>query len=259
MRHRRAEGQTQAQFTKASFASLPGSFPRVETAQLCLQLGYRFIECKHSDVQTIEAFLSEHQCLELAIISGARILKADVIGLFTQGVVNFHPGQIPQTSGLDSFYWMIENQGLPGTTVHFIDHKVDAGRLIYFHECAVDADDTPTTLTARLYDNQLDALIRLLQLLKVLPQLEHTPINRLKKNQPMDAGQREQALAKFNDWRIEVLACQQRLNQVLEACEIDNQPLLADLLDERLVNARNNHGCIELAGDDPLARRVKDL
>lgn len=44
----------------------------------------------------------------LGIISGARILKENVINSFSHGIINLHPGKIPESSGLDSLYWSIK-------------------------------------------------------------------------------------------------------------------------------------------------------
>ena len=72
--------------------------------------------------------------VKTAIISGARIIKRDVIKLFANGIVNFHPGMIPETSGLDSFHHSIAQNCSMGVTVHLIDHRVDAGKFIFFEK-----------------------------------------------------------------------------------------------------------------------------
>ena len=48
----------------------------------------------------------------------------------SKGIINFHPGLIPEARGLDTPQWCIYD-GIPlGVTSHFIDSKVDAGRII---------------------------------------------------------------------------------------------------------------------------------
>ena len=73
---------------------------------LCRSLGVNFEECPHDDFEEISKINNRLQA-HTAVISGARIIKKEVINLFSSGVVNFHPGKIPETSGLDSFHHAI--------------------------------------------------------------------------------------------------------------------------------------------------------
>ena len=103
---------------------------------LCSSLKIEFTECAHDKVEVIENLRAQLNS-KIAIISGARILKKEVIDLFEDGIVNFHPGKIPETSGLDSFFYTIEKNCSPGVTVHVINEKVDAGKFIFFEKLAV--------------------------------------------------------------------------------------------------------------------------
>lgn len=93
----------------------------VKTA--CRILGIDFKESFHDDINTIQKIQNRTQA-KIAIISGARIIKKNVIDLFPDGIVNFHPGKIPETSGLDSFYYTIKNNSSMGVTAHLIDRSV---------------------------------------------------------------------------------------------------------------------------------------
>ncbi len=218
------------------FSRLPSAYPDIKCEELCVRLDYKFIELAHSDVKRIASFLTKNNCLEFAIVSGARILNEDIISLFNQGIINFHPGKIPETSGLDSFYWMIKNNVLPGTTVHYIDHKVDAGQLVFFHNCSISEEDTPQTLEAKLYDNQLSALIRLLKLLKYLPVLKIKPLVRPAKNLPMTEQQQIDVLELFTSWKETILPRQYRASRIFHACEVGNLFLL-----KKYFKSGNNH------------------
>ena len=68
--------------------------------------------------------------INLGIISGARIIDKKIIKLFKYGIINFHPGKIPETSGLDSFFWTIKKNIYPSVTAHFIDQYVDRGKIL---------------------------------------------------------------------------------------------------------------------------------
>ncbi len=95
----------------------------------------------------------------IGVISGARILKRPVIDRFSTGIINFHPGLIPEVRGLDALFWSIRKDVPPGVTSHLIDHRVDAGRLLERREIALFRDDTIFDLSERLYETQMDMLV----------------------------------------------------------------------------------------------------
>ncbi len=96
--------------------------------------------------------------MELGLIAGARILKPRVIEAFPLGIINFHPGLIPQTRGLDAMMWSVHN-GIPqAVTAHVIDSRVDAGSILFAEEMPIWSDDTPFDFQERLYEMQLDMI-----------------------------------------------------------------------------------------------------
>ncbi len=94
----------------------------------------------------------------IGIIAGARILRADVINSFKNGIINFHPGLIPEVRGLDALLWSIRNDIPLGVTSHLIDEKVDAGTILERRTIDLQLDDTIFDLSERLYEIQLNML-----------------------------------------------------------------------------------------------------
>ena len=95
---------------------------------------------------------------EIGIIAGARILEADVINGFSNGIINFHPGLIPEARGLDALLWSIRNDIPLGVTSHLIDERVDAGRILERRVIDLHEDDTILDLSEKLYETQLEML-----------------------------------------------------------------------------------------------------
>ncbi|MDB4721002.1 formyltransferase family protein [Verrucomicrobiales bacterium] len=95
---------------------------------------------------------------EIGIIAGARILQADVINGFSNGIINFHPGLIPEVRGLDALLWSIRNDISLGVTSHLIDERVDAGKILDRRTIDLHEDDTIFDLSERLYEIQLEML-----------------------------------------------------------------------------------------------------
>jgi phosphoribosylglycinamide formyltransferase-1 len=95
---------------------------------------------------------------EIGIIAGARILQDDVISGFSNGIINFHPGLIPEARGLDALLWSIRNDIPLGVTSHLIDERVDAGKILERRTIDLHEDDTIFDLSERLYEIQLEML-----------------------------------------------------------------------------------------------------
>lgn len=79
-------------------------------------LGYAFHVVHHNSPEAV-ALLREFGP-ELGVIAGARILKKEVIVAFSIGIINLHPGLIPEARGLDALLWSILKDVPPGTTAH---------------------------------------------------------------------------------------------------------------------------------------------
>jgi ankyrin repeat protein len=172
-----------------------------DVQNLCSSLSIPFIECPHDDVKAI-SMASTSIGAEIAIVAGARILQANIIDIFPKGVVNFHPGKIPETSGLDSFYYTLKSGSSMGVTVHLIDERVDAGELIFFEKLRVLSEDTYDSIKHSLYLTQLRALHRFLDIF-FLDGIACIPIHRPKKNRPLDVDEKKIIKDGFDAWKIQ--------------------------------------------------------
>ncbi len=190
--------------------------PALDTRRLCESLNVAFVEMDHHDAEGIAAVQRKHR-FELGIIAGARILRRNVIGLFGEGIVNFHPGKIPETSGLNAFFYSIQRNVPMGVTAHLIDFRVDAGRHLFFDELVLGPDDSAEAVQENLYQAQILALRRFVRLRDEGP-LATVPIDRPKKNDPMQAAEKWAALRAFPRWRAYHYQRQQ-LARLFAACD----------------------------------------
>lgn len=111
----------------------------------------------YHDREAILELLNELQ-LDAGIVAGARILPGKVIDRFRLGVINAHPGLLPESRGLDAMLWSIYNDIPLGVTTHQIDRNVDAGHVLIRQQIPIYRDDTVFDLSERLYGTQLDLL-----------------------------------------------------------------------------------------------------
>lgn len=175
----------------------------------CLDSRYQVVV--HNSDDAIR-FLQD-ESIELAVVSGARILHESVIQAVPKGIINLHPGLIPEARGLDAMLWSILN-GVPlGATAHLIDASIDAGCILMTREIPVFEDDTILDLSERLLDTQLEMLRPSIELAiagKTVPvQLTHDY------NRKMTPEQEEQAMKQFPEY-LRAMAIRWRTKKALE-------------------------------------------
>lgn len=162
-------------------------------------LGFEYHELSHDAIEPIRKLVEAHG-IELGIIAGARILNRFVIELFDEGILNLHPGKIPETSGLDTFYYTIKRDVPLGVTAHYIDHRIDAGQLLFLEETRIGPEDTAEIVTENNYQSQIRALRRFLAL-RDAGAIRPVPALRPTKNQPMAAEEKRRMIERFPFWR----------------------------------------------------------
>lgn len=169
------------------------------TKNLCEFYKFEYIECPHEDYLSIKSNLKNSEDY-LGLIAGARILPKSVIELCQYGIINFHPGKLPETSGLDSFYYAIAKSCLMGVTCHLIDERVDAGQLIQFDNIAIYAHDTSDVIIERLYQTQLNMLDNLMKI-DILDLSKLSLIHRPSKNTPMTQEEKKRTMLQFENYK----------------------------------------------------------
>src|SRR3989338_2006007 len=67
---------------------------------------------------------------DFILTSGVGIIRKSIILSAKAGVLNIHPGILPEFRGNDPVYWTLKNGGDFGFTVHFMDESIDTGPII---------------------------------------------------------------------------------------------------------------------------------
>ena len=118
--------------------------------------------------------LIKKYAINLGVIAGARILHSSIISAIKYGILNFHPGLLPDVRGLDSILWSIYNDFPIGVTAHFIEEKIDSGKMIIQKKISIDFDDSLISIYKKNYQLQLDLIPISLNL--VLNKFDFLPI-----------------------------------------------------------------------------------
>jgi phosphoribosylglycinamide formyltransferase-1 len=109
----------------------------------------------HADRAAFDALLADeierHQP-DLVVLAGyMRILSPAFIARFEGRLLNIHPSLLPMFPGLKTHERALqEGIKIHGCTVHFVTAQLDHGPIVIQAAVPVRADDTPTTLAARV-------------------------------------------------------------------------------------------------------------
>lgn len=151
-------------FYRSKVRIAPQAIPTMSPSDLALGHGIPFHTAPHDSIRAVEIF-REYE-IDVAVILGARILKRPLIEAATIGILNAHPGKLPENRGLDNMKWATL-LGLPQfVTGHLIDHRIDRGREVYAEECLVVKGDTLMDVHLRLQALERKVMVNCLKILK---------------------------------------------------------------------------------------------
>tara|TARA_B110000014_G_scaffold262127_1_gene255422 strand:- start:1202 stop:1933 length:732 start_codon:yes stop_codon:yes gene_type:complete len=75
--------------------------------------------------------------LDLIVFGGTRIIRGEILDFPQDGVVNAHPGLLPECRGSASPAWSVYHDIKIGSTCHFCDNGIDTGEILLRRELSV--------------------------------------------------------------------------------------------------------------------------
>jgi len=75
--------------------------------------------------------------LDLIVFGGTRIIRGEILDHPTDGVINSHPGLLPECRGSASPAWSVYHDIPIGSSTHFCDNGIDTGELLMRREVDV--------------------------------------------------------------------------------------------------------------------------
>lgn len=132
--------------------------------KLCKELDIPYTIIKHNS-QKCYNYLKKKK-FDLGIILGARILKEEIINCFKIGILNMHPGILPENRGLDTYQWAICNMFSQGATAHLIDKKMDRGKILFKKKIKIYSQDNLKDFCLRIQSLELELMIKSLDAIK---------------------------------------------------------------------------------------------
>jgi len=90
--------------------------------------------------------------IDLICLAGfMKILSKSFIENFHGRILNIHPSLLPKYKGLNTHQKVIKNnEKYSGCTVHFVNSKLDSGKIVLQKKVKISKSDTPKTLAKKI-------------------------------------------------------------------------------------------------------------
>ena len=113
----------------------------------------KIISFKNKDIAEKKIFKElKKNKIELICLAGfMKILSKNFIKNFTGKILNIHPSLLPKYKGLNTHKRAIENKDkYSGCSVHFVNAKLDSGKIILQKKVNILKKDTPVSLAKKI-------------------------------------------------------------------------------------------------------------
>jgi len=106
---------------------------------------------KYKFEKTILKKLSEYKIDIICLAGFMKILSKKFIRSFKRKIINVHPSLLPKYKGLNTFQRALKsNEKLSGCTVHFVNEKLDSGKIIIKKKVNIYNYDNVETLKKKV-------------------------------------------------------------------------------------------------------------
>ena len=105
---------------------------------------------KNSEIRILNDLNKEN--INIICLAGfMRILTANFIKKFKGKIINIHPSLLPKYKGLNTHQRALDNkEKYSGCTVHFVNSRLDAGKIILQKKVKIFKNDTSEKLSKRI-------------------------------------------------------------------------------------------------------------
>ena len=80
-----------------------------------------------------------------------KVLSFNFIKSFNHKIINIHPSLLPKYKGLNTYKRALKSNDIySGCTVHFVNHKLDSGKIISQKKVNIRNNETESTLRKKI-------------------------------------------------------------------------------------------------------------
>ena len=113
----------------------------------------KIVKFKHTykDEREILNYLRKNNIKLICLAGFMKILSKNFIKRFKGKILNIHPSLLPKYKGLNTHERVIKNkEKFSGCTVHFVNSKLDSGKIILQKKVKINKNDTPSVLAKKI-------------------------------------------------------------------------------------------------------------
>ena len=111
---------------------------------------FKFNKDKKNEKKILN-FLKKNQVFLICLAGFMKILSKNFIKKFNGKILNIHPSLLPKYKGLNTHQRVIDNnEKFSGCTVHFVNSKLDSGKIILQKKVKVFKNDNSELLAKRV-------------------------------------------------------------------------------------------------------------
>jgi len=114
---------------------------RIEGLPIAPTIDFQLQELSNKGIDVIHETVSIHNSeqvmplikdieLDLIVFGGTRIIRGEILDYPKDGVINSHPGLLPDCRGSASPAWSVYHDIPIGSTTHFCDNGIDTGEIL---------------------------------------------------------------------------------------------------------------------------------
>lgn len=126
-----------------------GAFPPLEAASALARLSWVNVP-DHNSPACVE-FIRTRGIGLLVNAGTPRIIASELLAAASIGILNVHPGLLPEYRGASCCEWAIYHDDPVGVTAHFMDQGIDSGSIILRRELPVRKGQTYPEVRVALY------------------------------------------------------------------------------------------------------------
>ena len=106
---------------------------------------------KNKDERRISDILKKRNAQLICLAGFMKILSGSFIKKFNGKILNIHPSLLPKYKGLNTHERAIINrEKFSGCTVHFVNSKLDSGKIIIQKKVRINKKDDPKSLSKKI-------------------------------------------------------------------------------------------------------------
>ena len=112
------------------------------------KIPYILVDTKNKNYENkILLNLKKYKISFICLAGYMKIISNKIIKYFQNKIINIHPSLLPKFKGLNTFSRMLKNnEKKAGCTVHFVDERLDSGKMIIQKKFFINNNDNETIL-----------------------------------------------------------------------------------------------------------------